>query len=100
MGVESKSDGQSTASVWIRAHTPIWSLRVVKNDRTDTRQGLEYRQPTMERGTPFRYLQVLGPHHLTIKKVPALHRPNITTTTKLIVPAWHKGQNRYFDVNS
>ena len=40
-------DGKSTSYVWTRAHLRIRSLRVVKNDRTGTYQGLEPHHPTM-----------------------------------------------------
>ena len=49
MGVEIKSDGKSMLYVCTRSHNPIWRVRVVQNDRTVIRQGLEYHQPTMER---------------------------------------------------
>ena len=76
MDVDSKSDGQITPYVCTRAHTRICSLRVVKNYRTVTGQGLESHQTTMKKWTLTKYLQCLETHHPTLKKVPALQRPD------------------------
>ena len=75
-------DGQITTYIRTGAHTRIQSLRVVKNDRTGTCQGLEPHHPTMGKVSPIRTRQGLEPHQPTIEKGPLSPETRHTHTLK------------------